>query len=323
MMRIGSLLMLLVVMGMMYARARDPDTWRWIAADSSATTRPTEPANQDSPALAKPAKSDSSPALADLNETVVDGPNETDPEEQEAFNEAAQAVSDNQPLLPEEMFAYWRLFDWARASPFADIWSRARKDVLFAQLFDQPQLHRGELVSLNLHVRRVLPHPPDPRETDRPAVYEAWGATDDSRTFPYCVVFPDKPPSLPTGDGIEEEARFAGYFLKVMRYEDKLGKVRGAPLLIGRIQWRETPGRAELARAQSQSPWTFWIVAAGFAAFLILRWALKPKGKPVGLAGVAPTDEHAVNAWFDEAEHNDGDVPPPQPSSNGNSRSGH
>jgi hypothetical protein len=308
MLRLGSLILVLCVMGMMYYRAKDPDTWRWLASDD----RKEQPATStDSPP--------SSVESVQAAESVIEGPNDTDADQQETFRELAQALTDNESLTAEEMFAYWQLVDWSRATPFDELWKRADKSVLFAQLFGEPADHRGELIAFNLHVKRVLQHRPSPTGEDRPTVFEAWGATDDSKTFPYCLVFADKPPQMPLGDDLTEESRFAGYFLKNMKYVDKLGKTRIAPLLIGRLRWQENPGRKAYEAARTNAPWEFWVVVGGFAAFLILRWYLRPK--PTGLvtttAGSPSEDELA--GWLDAAENGPTEPEPPKPSTNGHS----
>lgn len=312
MLRLASLVLLLAVITMLYFRARDPDTWRFLAR---ADRKPREAASQqDSAPGTEPTKS--APALTPT-ETVVPGPNDTDVDEQGSFREAAEAITDNEDLTREEMFAYWRLFEWARRTSFADLWKRANRNVLFVHLFDSPATHRGELVGLRLHVKRVLEHTDSPDTPEGATVYEAWGATDDSRTFPYCLVFPEKSSQLPLGDNIDEDALFAGYFLKVMKYTDKLGKIRGAPLLIGRLQWQENLSRRALQASREGSPWTFWILAVGFVGFLGLRWYLRRQAPPVLPASVRSPNEGAVSDWLDAAEA--GGEEPPKPSTNGHS----
>jgi hypothetical protein len=150
-------------------------------------------------------------------------------------------------------------------------------------------------------------------------VFEAWGATDDSKTFPYCLVFPEKPSQMPLGDDLTEEARFAGYFLKNMKYTDKLGKMRRAPLLIGRIQWQENPGRKAYEAARTNAPWEFWVVIGGFAAFVVLKWYLRPKPAAVATQTATTPSEEELSGWLDAAESGGSDPEPPKPSTNGHS----
>jgi len=315
MLRFASLVVLLAVITMMYYRARDPDTWRFLAKDDRKEAEEDSTNTVDPPGAGQ--TGDVRPPLAKPEEAVIPGPNDADQDEREAFRESATAIADNESVTAEEMFAYWRLFEWARRTSFADLWNRANKNVLFVQLFETPAEHRGELVGLKLHVKRVLQHEPSPDTPDGATVYEAWGATDDSRTFPYALVFPEKPSQLPLGDDIDEEALFAGYFLKVMKYTDKLGKSRGAPLLIGRLQWQENPGRRAFEASRRSSPWMFWLAALGFGLFLVLRWYLRRQSPPVLPASLRAPDEGAVNEWLNAAEA--GVEEPPKPSTNGHS----
>jgi hypothetical protein len=148
MFRLATLVGLLAVITMMYFRARDPDTWRFLAKDDRKAAPETAAADSTGKADAPPSQGEGSPPA----ETVVSGPNDTDEDEQQGFREAAEAITDNEDLTAEEMFGYWRLFEWARRTSFADLWKRANKNVLFVHLFETPAEHRGELVGLKLHV---------------------------------------------------------------------------------------------------------------------------------------------------------------------------
>jgi hypothetical protein len=116
----------------------------------------------------------------------------------------------------------------------------------FALLWDDPQEHRGELVRLKGYVRgltamaavRDAELNPGRIET----LYQGYLFTDDSRPNFYVIIVPALAPGMPTGRNITESVSFAGYFLKLYRYESADRSVRAAPLLIGRmITWTPTP----------------------------------------------------------------------------------
>ncbi|MBX3443924.1 MAG: hypothetical protein KF774_16065 [Planctomyces sp.] len=299
--RIASLTLLLAVMVMLYFRARDPVMWRWFAND------PDQAAVDDGEAALDV------PESAAAGMQVLEGPDDTDPDEQAAFRESLASIADNQSLTADEMFAYWRLFEWTRRSSFEDLWRRSRKDLLFTHLFGSPEHHRGELVGLRLNVQRVLKHDPSPDAPEDVDVYEIWGRTSESGTFPYCLIVNSRPEGLPLGAELNEEARFAGYFLKVMSYEDKLGTRRGAPLLIGRADFIDNPGRRAFEARRQGSPWTFWAVAGLFATYLIVRAVLRkrPHTEPARLQR-RTTDEGAVRQWLDDATEDSQSPDPPR-----------
>jgi hypothetical protein len=284
MLRIGSLIMVLFVIGMMYFRARDPDTWRWFTNEKAETVQA------------------ASELPAQPSDEVVTGPNDTDSEQQADFQDTAQAITDKKPLAAEEMFAYWRLVNWARTQTFDELWKRAANSVFFSSLYEHPEEHRGQLVALKLHVKRVLQHPPDATDPDRPTVYEAWGATDESKTFPYCVLFPADRDQIANADNIDEEADFAGYFLKVMEYQDKLGTRRGAPLLIGRLHWRTNAGRVAYAASRESSPWPFLLVAGGAVALFVAHRALRGRKSTDEPIVTSTTTPEELEDWLIAAE---------------------
>jgi hypothetical protein len=239
--RIISLLIASAVLWLLFSRLRDPATWRILFE-----------LKDEEPVAAKPLESQ-------FHETTIAGPNDRNHEEWNRAKEMLQLVTDKSPLKPREMHAYWRLMTWSRTESFDDLRNRSLKDVAFTQLWDQPEHYRGKPVSLRLHVRRVLKYdaPSNPQEI--PVVYEAWGWTDESRSYPYVVVFPECSPDLPVGTDVRGEVEFVGYFLKVMSYT-AFDTPRGAPLFVGRIRAVGPPVAPPTTRTDPST--IAWVVLA-------------------------------------------------------------
>ena len=254
--RLLSLLLVIAVLWMLYGRMRDPATWRVLLDandDAAVAAQPSEPAPIPTPAA----------------ETVVAGPNDLNETEVAEAQEMFQLVGDRTTLKPREMHAYWRLMTWSRTVPFAELQQRALHDVPFTQLWEQPERYRGKPISLRLHVRRVLKYDAPANPQKLPQTYEAWGWTDESRSFPYVVVFPECPDGLPVGTDVRGEVEFVGYFLKVMSYT-AFDTARGSPLLVGRVQ---VP--AELSKpapARTDPSLILWVMVIGIAATGIFVW---------------------------------------------------
>ncbi|MGC3968812.1 MAG: hypothetical protein QM775_16020 [Pirellulales bacterium] len=242
---------LAAVLGMMIDRARDPSFWHWLAPDEVATAS-TLPQIE--------------PSQAAWQEAVVPGPDDRDAEQHVLGEKLLDVVSDRASIGVEEMPAYWRLMNWSRAQTFADLQARARQDLLFSQLWSQPETYRGQLLQLRLHVRRAIAHDAPKNSAGVPQVYELWGWTDDSKSFPYVVLCNELPPGVPLGAEIRKEVTFAGYFLKLMAYE-AYDKARAAPLLIGRIQALPDLPTASVERGRNgREFWGFFVL--GGATFL-------------------------------------------------------
>lgn len=224
-----SLLMALVVIIMLYQRVKEPHFWYWLTNESRADSVDAAESASPQNSLATRHSQLATP------ENLVPGPNETDADELAKMQSSFKAVQDRQPLQDFEMSAYWQLMRWSRTRSFAEFEKLARRDVPYSSLWEEPNLYRGLPIRLKLHVRRVQKFEPSKNPQDLKVVYEAWGWTDDSRSFPFCVVFPDKPDGLPIGTDVEADVVFVGYFLKWMSYQ-AFDTKKNSPLLIGRVR---------------------------------------------------------------------------------------
>jgi hypothetical protein len=237
-------------------------------------------------------------------EKLVPGPTDQDEEEWDAAKEEFQAITDRQSLAAIDMPSYWRMVKWSRAQTFEQLWKRA-KTVSYIQLWEQPEEYRGKLVRIKmLHLRQVFKWPAKENSADVKETYDARGWTEDSKVFPYVVVFCDKPPKLPEGSDIYEESTFVGYFLKQMYYRDGRDKPRAAPVLIGRLRWQENAAR-EALRSNRAADWgTIYLVLVGGVLILLVivgSWVYRARvpRKKRELAS-ALVDDKAVEKWIDK-----------------------
>ena len=223
-----------------------------------------------------------------------------------------ETVTDKSPLSFRDSAAYERLLKQSRESSPADLAARARRDVFFAHLWDQPREFRGVPVHLLGAARRVLYY--KSRMSRTGWLYEAWVITPDSQNHPYVCVFEDAPRGFPVGPDVSERIVFNGYFLKLMSYQ--AGDVaRAAPLLVGRVGW--TPG----APAVTSPHRTAYLFAAGVAVMFtvsLARWVMRlrrslaPKPRP-SLLRDPTVDEIEPEALSDYLENLSEDDEPPRP----------
>jgi len=292
--RILSLLMALVVLAMIYQRAKEPRFWRWLTNESLA-----EP--DDRPATPPPSVDGAKPqnSTANNQEILVPGPNESDPDELAKLRSNLKAVQDRQPLQPFEMSAYWRLLGWSRTRPFAELEKGALRDVPYSHLWEEPDLYRGQPMRLKLHVRRVLAYD----NTDNPLglkkVFEVYGFTDNSLSFPFIVILPEKPDGLPVGTDVDGDIVFIGYFLKWMGYRAYDSK-RNAPLLVGRAR----PALRSAGGAQDGG-WelAFLTLVGGVFALSLLGWfSLRTLRRPSATKGGSKIGtERLPDDWMSNA----------------------
>lgn len=298
--RLMSMMMLLVVIGMLMFRTRDPAMWRWLAndvSDNDATA-----AQPQSVPLSSEKDAGSDKAAEDKNkfvETMLTGPNDQQPFEQSQAEYLYQAVSDKTPMAAEDMPAYWKLMRWSMTQSFDDLWQRARKDFAYTHLAEDPERLRGNLIALKVTIHRCLKHDAPQNSQGLDEIYQADAVTNESRTGLYSLVFYDQPPQLPLGM-VHEQAVFVGYFLKLYSYEDAMGKQRWAPILIGRLRWRENLVRTALRGDRSQKFVWPWMLGCVAVVGLIMLWTKRYLAFGQVLAREPqPVDHAAIENWLE------------------------
>ena len=180
--RLMTMIVMLGVIAMLMVRARDPNTWRMFgindAGETSTFTRRALEAIEDAPARKPRASSRQSlsafnvgdasqPAAKPEAEAEVPSTTSTvipleeraidlDPEEADAAREQFEAITDKEALGSADMFAYWRLFKWAHNQTADEMLKRARRNVSYSQIFNDPEKYRGKLLAFDLHLRQAI-----------------------------------------------------------------------------------------------------------------------------------------------------------------------
>jgi hypothetical protein len=285
----------LLILGMIYSHAKNPQTWRWLVNEGNVRAdAATEPNNDDKPAEPAP------------KEAIIPGPTDDDPAESKAAQPLFDIQTDRAPLAPTEMPAYWTAMRWARAQSFDEMSKRARENVRYAELWEQAEEYRGDLLKLRLHIRRVLEYDAPENSSGAAKVYEAWGWTDDSKSFPYILVFSELPPGMKVGAEVHEEGVFVGYFLKTMLYT-AYDANRAAPLLVGRMRHIASP---TIARRNATGANDFWtMVVVGGALLIVAGFAFRYyRGRTRSQAGAqAEPNEASLEDWLrDQTDTNAG-----------------
>jgi hypothetical protein len=268
--RLSSVVMLLVIVGLLMSRASDPGNWVWL-------TGPAKDVDDRQSRLVSAA-----PAA---HEEVTPGPTDTDRVEQFAAQEQFQAITDNTLSIGrEEMPAYWRLFSWVEHQSLAQLSERADRNAVLNQFIQHPDEQRGKLFQLKLNVRQIFSYDAPSNSAGVSKVYEIRGWTTESKAWLYVVLTAHLPPGMPVGSDVNESVTFAGYFLKDQGYHEAgagpKDKPLAAPLLIGRIGWNPPPQAAKSAdRGWTQSIFVFvlFIGAIGLGIWMFIPKRVRPK----------------------------------------------
>ncbi len=141
-------------------------------------------------------------------------------------------------------------------------------------------------------------------------LYEAWAVTQESRGRLYDLIVLDYPKGMPQGYDIRENARFAGYFLKLQGYEPATARPgqrpEKAPVLIGRLEWM-SPSAAPAAEPE-RSLWGDYTIVVGAAAAVVLAglavwFVYRRRGRkaPLPHAATSPSREPvAIDRWLEQ-----------------------
>lgn len=193
--------------------------------------------------------------------------------------------------------AYYHLVTIAAQAPAHLLGREARRDVSFANLWNDPDTYRGELIYLNGYLRGLHKFEATTNRRFNPTglnfLYQGDLFTEESRHLPYVIVVPSIADGMPLGTDQSENVTFAGYFLQLWRYTAAGNVERAAPLLIGRILvWQPAP--------RSESPFRLSVyLAAGSVLLMVcaigLLWAISRR-QPRTIHAEGPGDERTEAA---------------------------
>jgi len=142
----------------------------------------------------------------------------------------------------------------------------ARKDVFYANLWDDPQRYVGEPVHIAGRMGRLI-RIDAPRSLWNDGIktlYESWVyPIDKDGDNPYCIVFSELPKNAKMGEKVNYQIACDAYFFKLNRYQAKErsnnGRLvrRDAPMFIGRSFVRTGAATADPGKEESA-----WSIAA-------------------------------------------------------------
>jgi hypothetical protein len=229
--------------------------------------------------------------------------------EEAKLTELLSLVNDNTlNIHKREMPAYWQLISKSQSLGFEKMNEASRKDPQFGEFYMGAPKHRGELVSMDINIRRVVEYPPADKENPAKAksLYEVWGWTEQSKSWLYVCVTPELPPGMVVGNAVNQRARFTGYFFKLLAYHSAKptasGKPLVAPMLIGKFSLLNSKPQT----AQSVDPLQLFFLVAFAVVCLggfLLRWQFSSRTRRSRskTGGVEPVRDEATRFdWLDK-----------------------
>lgn len=209
------LLVLVMAMGLvvfLMNEARKPENWAWLFAVGEVSPRPAKAAEQPGGRYFPGVKP-----------------------------EYFLAIRDDMPFRPDEQDAWFNLFDVLNKTNEATLEEKSIGRVTFAQLFQQSDEYRGELVTIQGTVRRAHRLTAPKNDCGIKKYYQIWVQPADSPNSPIVVYCLHLPKGFPTGMDISAEAEITGFFFKRWAYKAR-GTLCTAPTLAARtVRWQKVP----------------------------------------------------------------------------------
>ena len=156
-------------------------------------------------------------------------------------------IRDDSGISAEEHGAWFHLMSILRNAESRELAEASRGRIAFAQLFGQPGVYRGELVTLRGTVRRVVPQEAPQNDDSIENYYQLWLQPEDSPTNPIVVDCLELPSGFPTGLDLHEPVELTGFSFKRFAYVARDTK-RAAPLVLAKM-----PSWARVVRRSNSS----------------------------------------------------------------------
>jgi hypothetical protein len=190
-----------------------------------------------------------------------------------------------------EAQGYWQLVARGQRFPAEAFAQKARTDVRFVHLWEDPVKYRAAIVRVQGILRRVrrFDVPEFSRKEGVQNLYEGWLTEDRDGRNPWCIVFTELPPGLELGEKLYREVSFDGYFFKLYGYPRQLadGKTEwhAAPLLIGHapVLRPEAPADTTWSMTESLLPAFLGFVGGVIVLTAVLGWWFRRNDQRVRL----------------------------------------
>ena len=178
-------------------------------------------------------------------------------------------VTDNSlRMAKREMPAYWELVRKTANSSYHEMREVANSRSKFKDFYSEPAKHRGELISLEIIVRRVTRLDAEAgNSAGVNGVYEIWGSTEQSHAWLYVFITDKLPNGFNEETLLRKKTAFAGYFLKLLAYHPGSASPNANPLLSPLMVGRFKDIQQAKPTLESRPPW--W-ASLGVIAIIVL-----------------------------------------------------
>jgi hypothetical protein len=247
---------------------------------SSETTA--EPATAEPPAAAPPFAAGQAAVLVPAEPAVKNAPSGEGP------GDRFTQVQDNTYFRPAEQQAWFELFAQLQKLDPQQLQERTVGELTYAQLLKQPEVYRGQVVTIRGTLRREEVQTPAENSIGLEAYHRLIIQPRGGSVWPWVVYCLELPEGLPRGEGLQTPITVTGFFFKNWSYawQDGLGI---APVVLARdVQW-EPSSVAPSPRPTTRRAWGWALLGASVWAAVVVWWALRSSRRLRSASPQAPT----------------------------------
>lgn len=190
-------------------------------------------------------------------------------------------VQDNAVFLESETAAWLATLAEAQNHLESEIEGSSLGRVAYAQLIQQPQVYRGQVVTIHGTALREEELRPTDNQLGIDTYHRLIIAPEGGGQFPFFAYVLALPESFPRGDGIRQRVVIHGYFFKNNSYAADAG-MSVAPVIVAKeVQWQPTSANT-LGRAAVRTglpPWWAIATVAAFACLIVTLLHLNTRRK--------------------------------------------
>ncbi len=230
------LVMSLGLVLLLIGEARDPRNWYWLTGEQDQPAQRTP--NHDYDTSYQPP-----PVAAEPDDTIRILP-AFDPLQQDAdrFFPGVEAsylaeIHDNSPFM-EDGQAWFNLLEVLGNNTPKLIHQSSTGEVTFGQLFEQPEVYRGHLVTVRGTVKRAEWIAYEENRVGLDGIYRFVLRLEDGPNRPLILFSREKPVGFPLGQYVDnQQIEVTGFFYKVWNYPSDLGPLLAPVMLAGDFHW--------------------------------------------------------------------------------------
>lgn len=229
---------------------------------------------------------------------------EENPADEEGFFEGVnptllKEIRDDTPSRGAEHGPFFNLMEVLARTPDDQLRAASLGETAYVQLFRQPEVYRGKLVTLAGTVARAYQVPMTQNEMGRDHFYQLWLLPKGAPTHPIVVYSLDLPEKFKLGEKLNEKVSLTGFFFKRWAYESKGGTMTAPMVLAKNVKWkRPAEGAGRIDGAKSVGWLTF---AVGLSVLGLLIVSVFASRFAARSAIVRPTaDRDAIEALKNE-----------------------